>query len=345
MTGRLRTRAFFSFFIIIVLSAAATQARTWRVPSECESIRAGLDSAAAGDTVLVAPGTYLTENSLLRLGPGECLISEAGPEATVIEFCGVSAGIVLDSCEGARVSGFSVRFGSGPDCWLPPSPTAGIVCSACTDVIIENCIIEHVSHGVEVWFTPSDWNKPVIRNNVIRNCTYGIRCYDLIDPGRPLIQGNDISECTRGGYFQDSSPVLDANRITNCSEWGLYFSGNCTGNCTRNVIAYNAGGVYVYADPPLATPWFNGSWEDALANDFYDNGGFDISYNHGAGISGLMAIYNYWGSRCPDFEHKLHGDITYSPWMDSTHTARIYTVDCPGATEPSTWGSIKAMFR
>jgi hypothetical protein len=324
------------------------QAVTWHVPSECPTIHAGLDSAFYGDTVLVAPGIYLKTDepeTTIRPGPGVLLVSESGPEATIIEFCNCSTGIVLSDCEGARVSGFTVRFGSGPDCLHPPTTTKGFHCYHCTDVIVEECITQGVDYAILVEGSSSEWWKPVIRNNIILGTGLGIACHDVLEPGRPLIEGNTISGCSRGGEFYSSSPIIDANRITDCGQWGLYFSGNCTGNCTRNTLAYNSGGVYIYADPPLGAPGFNGSWEPLLANDFYGNTGYDIFYEHTEGTGGVMAIYNYWGSRCPDFASKFYGEITYSPWVDSTHTELIYTADCPGATESTTWGAIKAMFR
>jgi hypothetical protein len=58
-----------------------------------------------------------------------------------------------------------------------------------------------------------------------------------------------------------------------------------------------------------------------------------------------MAIYNYWGSDCPDFAAKIHGRVDYTPWMDSTHTQVFDEDDCPPSTEPCTWSSIKAMYR
>jgi hypothetical protein len=112
------------------------------------------------------------------------------------------------------------------------------------------------------------------------------------------------------------------------------------------VIAHNQGdGVVICSDPPLASPDFNGSWLPEEANDIYDNGGWDIWYEHSGDWALVMAIYNYWGSNCPNFAAKIHGRVDYSPWMDSTHTEVLTESNCPDAAESSTWGAIKSMYR
>jgi hypothetical protein len=333
---------------LALIEAIPAGARTWHVPAECPTIHAGLDSASYGDTVLVAPGTYLkTEDpeTWMHARSGVCLTSEGGPEVTIIEFCNSTPGIGFSNCEGARVSGFTVRFGSGPDCEHPAAPTEGIYFSNCTDAIVEDCVIENIDYGISVWGRSEEWWKPAVRNSIIRNCGTGILCVDTIDPGRPFFQGNIITQCGWGVWVEDGSPNFDGNEISYCTYKGMLYNGYCGGNCVRNTIAHNEGyGVYVYGDPPLAVPDFNGGWELQYANDFYDNGGYDLRYDHSAGQAFLLAPYNWWGGDCPDFSSKVHGEVIYDPWTNSNHTKVLNDDDCPGATEPSTWGSIKGMF-
>jgi hypothetical protein len=333
---------------LLLCSPKALHARTWHVPSECPTIHAGLDSAAYGDTVLVAPGTYLKTDdpeTWIHPGSGVRLVGEGGPEATIIEFCNSSTGIKLSQCEGARVSGFTIRFGSGPGCWAPPGLTYGIRCTSCTDVIVDGCIIENAAYGIYVEGKSSQWWKPVFRDNVIRNCGPGIGVFDGIDAGRPYFQANTITSCTYGTEIRDSSPMFDGNTITYCRDFGMYYMGDCGGSCYSNVIAHNGMGVAIYADPPLAAPDFNGSWELDNANDFFDNGGVHISYTHSSGQGFVMALYNYWGSRCPDSSAIFQGTVIFEPWVDSTHEQVLNRTNCTDAAEPSTWGAIKAMFK
>ena len=331
----------------LLFSSVGASARTWRVPSECPTLKAGCDSASYGDTVLVEPGTYernTEPETWWLLKPGLTMMSEAGPELTFIEICNISLAVgILD--EGVRFSGFTVRYGSGPDCEVPPTACYGIWCTA-TDAVIEDCIIEGFYNGILMDEPSSQWWKPVFRNNIIRNCSYGIAVENVLDPGRPYLEGNTITGCYRGVRVIDSSPMLADNVITNSIRDGLYYAGHCGGNCKRNVIANNGrSGVFILsADPPLAVPDFNGGLVPADANDFYGNAAYDIDYCY-SHQGGVMAKWNWWGADCPDFTGKFRGLVYYDPWTDETHTQRLDPETCQQATEPSTWGVIKALFR
>jgi hypothetical protein len=337
-------------FILMALLplAPAVHSETWHVPSDCTTIHTAIALATSGDTVLVAPGTYSVNDdpeTWISLKPGLELISEDGAQATVIQFCGYPIGVEL--AEGTMLSGFTISFvkGSGPECEDYSIPKRGVYSWSCTNAIVESCVIENCDAGIEVGGTSSEWAKPVFRGNTIRGCDYGVICNRIIGYGSPLLQDNIITECHRGADVESSSPIFDHNEITHCLILGLLFFGNCTGNCSRNTIAFNGMGVDVWADPPLGAPTFNGEWEPAQANYFHSNTGLDMRYNHPAGYCGMTAIWNYWGSDCPDFDHKIEGEINYSPWTDSTHTKALTDKDCPGATQPTTWGAIKAIYR
>jgi hypothetical protein len=79
----------------VLLTACPAAAATLRVPSGYPTIQAAVDSASAGDTVLVAPGTYtdwetrivsgFPRAACVYLKDAVVLLSEQGPEVTTID--------------------------------------------------------------------------------------------------------------------------------------------------------------------------------------------------------------------------------------------------------------------
>jgi len=257
----------------------------------------------------------------------------------------VCPGIQLGNCEGARVSGFSIRLLINDSCGPPMCLTYGVRCYDCTDIAVEDCAFEDVSYGIGVIGNSDEVLMPVFRDNIMSNCSMGVGCFDVYGHHRPLFEGNQITDCFYGAEIRNSAPRFDNNEITYCHD-GMYYYGHCGGDCIRNLIAHNEEcGVYIQSDPPSAAPSFNGgAWPDE-ANDIFDNGTWDIWYAHSGPDALVMALFNYWGADCPDFSSKIYGRAKYGAWVDSTHTVILTEDDCPDATEPSTWGAIKAMYR
>ncbi len=91
-SGRLRLGERLAWVLVVAVWSGTGQARTWRVPADAPTVQAGIDSAQAGDDVLLAPGTYTwtsegaTGFSMLRIAKsGLTLHSEAGAEATILD--------------------------------------------------------------------------------------------------------------------------------------------------------------------------------------------------------------------------------------------------------------------
>jgi len=94
---------------LMLLLPVLSLATTLRVPSQYSSILGAINAAVDGDTILVAPGLYEICHGY-NLYKALHIISEAGPEATIIdnkECCSVS-------CPEMVSWGFKIRNLSGP---------------------------------------------------------------------------------------------------------------------------------------------------------------------------------------------------------------------------------------
>ena len=102
--------------LLLLLSAGSALATTVHVPGDRPSIHAGIHLASDGDTVLVAPGTYVGEgNRTIRFfGKAIGLLSEGGPTVTTVDCEGQATGFVFDAGEDslAVVDGFTVVNGA-----------------------------------------------------------------------------------------------------------------------------------------------------------------------------------------------------------------------------------------
>lgn len=87
----MRSRIVWLALLLSFLPVGSAVAQTTiRVPADQPTIQGGIDAAAPGDTVLVAPGTYVERVDFL--GKAITVTSEAGPAATVID--GNAGGVV-----------------------------------------------------------------------------------------------------------------------------------------------------------------------------------------------------------------------------------------------------------
>ncbi len=118
---------------IIVLPLC--QGAVIRVPGDQPTIQAGIDAAVAGDTIVVAPGTYTgIGNRGIVIGKPITVLSEVEPQACVIDCENEANGFRIGS-DDVTIRGLTITRGSAD------SSGGGIDCFGSYQVKILDCIV------------------------------------------------------------------------------------------------------------------------------------------------------------------------------------------------------------
>ncbi|MCZ6682745.1 MAG: right-handed parallel beta-helix repeat-containing protein [Planctomycetota bacterium] len=276
--------------IAIVVGIAATAGgATLRVPSQYPNIQAAMNAALAGDTVLVADGTYTGPgNNSLSFGFKDFTVrSENGPEGCIIDCEGLALGFWFSGeGPGSILDGFTITNGLG-------FPAGGIFCYYNSDPTLTNLIITGNEGG-------SDGGGGIycaLANPTISNCT---------------ITANTATDLGKGGgiYCLMSSPT-----ISNCT-----IAGNTAGD--------SGGGVYCSegSSPTIIDSIIRENWSGPFSLDAFSavsasysniDGGWIGEGNTDADPLFVNPAGNDYhlspGSPCIDA-----GDPTHAPQMGET---------------------------
>lgn len=273
--------------LLLILAVAPVESRTWYVKldgtGDAPTIQAGIDSAEAGDDVLVGPGTYTKTNQgtstfwqLVLMKSGVSLYSEHGPAVTTLD-----AEMALDSvirCEeiaNVVIEGFTITRGTdtgafvigggGVCCAYSSGITirgnvvvdnrttgvwqglggAGIYTGGSSGIIIEENIIVD-NHGDEVANGGgiTTWDDIIIRNNVIANNSAG--------------EGGGI-------YVYSTATIYNNTFVGNSSPLGAAILARATPSIRNNIICGSVDGYAIHCAPD-GTPIIT-------CNDLWDNAG------------------------------------------------------------------------
>ena len=143
--------------LVLVSVAFAGTPTTFAVPGDAATIQGAIELAADGDTVLVAPGTYVEQLDLL--GKAITVRATAGPKQTVIDSQGQEVWfdspyapvvrMVNGEGPGTELIGFTITGANDPS-GFGGGGVSGVYAAGATPTL-RNCRIENIVGGPGVY--------------------------------------------------------------------------------------------------------------------------------------------------------------------------------------------------
>jgi len=249
-------KSIISISIVFVLVSTA-QAATIHVPADQPTIQDGIDAAANGDTVLVAPGTYV--ENIDFIGKAITVKSEQGAIATTIDGNQAGAVVVCSSV----LNGFTITNGLGEHYG---GMRVDMADDGSSPIIMNNIITNNeascCSGGIRCGGNLT--SKAIIINNIICNNSVGhagggIRC---LNTAEPTIVNNVIYGNTAG----NQGGGIESRKDTHPHIYNTVFWGNqapqgdqiCVDSPSALSISYSdveGGQSQVYVQPNATLNW------------------------------------------------------------------------------------------
>jgi hypothetical protein len=209
-----------------LIATADAGAVVRRVPADYPTIAAALASSGAGDTVLVAPGTYAEFISMPRV----TLMSEGGAEVTTIVSSGnPTNGSIVSMGEGpARLKGFTIR---GARCGV-------LAISGAPPLIVARCVIRDNQVGL----CARGLNTQAEFNQMVHNADVGIEVPD--GSSTPYLSANVVAHNGNGGIRSLGFAQITSNTVVaNGFSASVGGHGILGGQAFNNIVAFDRRGM------------------------------------------------------------------------------------------------------
>lgn len=238
--------------------ASAAASTVLRVPQAFPTIQSAIDVAVAGDTVLVAAGTY--NETIDFRAKAITVTSESGAASTTIngDGVGVVVTMIANAGETPVLRGFTVYNGGAS------GSTDGAIDTSGGPALIENNTITGNRFCGEGAVTVR-FSSATIRNNLISGnsqdlCSGGVggAGVSIVGAGTVQLLNNVITGNTHGtgaggvALFAAGGPTISGNVIKDNVGWfggGMSLVNQSDAAITNNIIAGNrgaqGGGIYV----------------------------------------------------------------------------------------------------
>jgi hypothetical protein len=292
MTLRCNTQILSCSVILLAVSIIANSrsyARTWRVTEDgggdAPTIQAAVDSAAAGDSILVAAGKYFDTRQIpiddgleivnVHLYKNVRIIGEGGAAKTMIKGYSSDIAVYIDGVDSTAQlsrfvietswSGYNCADTSGIDPWNMPAAVDARNSSA---LVAEN-LIRYNDVGIRLRASPA-----TVRNNEIHHSVVSIHCGEesgtvvldnelhdamcLIEcvGSPPTISGNDMRKaCIAILSKAGADPLITNNLIHFIWSWGVVCRSGA--RIDGNHFIGNASAVYLAGDSGQAVVEYN----------------------------------------------------------------------------------------
>ena len=317
--------SFLRVLLVLLVPIIGATAVTIHVPGDYSTIQGGLGGALTGDTVLVAPGTYI-ENLIWPNTQSIKLLSESGREYTIIDGNNLASviNISVSIDTSTVISGFTIRNGNGSE--------GGGINSVEGLSIIGNHITENYAFwgggGINMGVAPSDYSDNENRQSISSGSemTQGNR-----DPNANVIYGV-ISDCLISG---NTSPCGGGILGQNFS--GVITKCSIVGNDTDGIFLRDHFGTVSQSFLIDSTEIFNNTGDGIQLSKYfppdttatYAVHSCNIFSNTGYGITGIGpppsqgfdATYNWWGDPSgpggvgPGTGDEVCEYVFYDPWL------------------------------
>ena len=255
------------------------------VPSQYSTIQAGINAAGAGDTVIVAPGTYY-EN--INFNGKDITVVSTNPDdpnivaSTIIDANGSGSAVTFENGEGpdAVITGFTITGGGdGTKVGCCMYYGSGIYCSYASPTITRNVISGNIGLNDPDGFYYTcgggiaclSSNAIIARNVIKENEAFfggGIYIWDVRDIGtNPTITNNIINgnEATYGaGIYVDRADTTITNNLI-CDNSSIEWSGGIESFGAVHIIITNN---ILWANLPTQI------------EDFFGDGTLSVTYNN-----------------------------------------------------------------
>ena len=305
--------------LIFLLSCKIMFATIIHVPDDVETIQGGLNLSESGDTVLVAPGTYV-ENIIWPPDKDSIKLIGSGQDNSIID--GDQNGIVIlmaafegvDSIEDSEISNFTIQNG------FTAGSGGGIVISS-ANVTLKNLTIKgnsgNYGGGLNTLHSFVNLRNSVISDNISNYSAGGIALsVSTLLCSNTVISGNyNYGDSGSGGLFSWDSNV----ELTKC-----LLSENFSGGVSSAVIGENGSNIVIRnctisnnlgETPSIFTEYCDVSILNTIN---FNNSNPGFIFEGGTMTVNYSNIQNGWDGEGnidldPQFTDPAYGDFTLLP--------------------------------